>query len=114
MDARRPSRRPRRAGNQGGAGLGQWLGRLRHHHAVRRLQAIRLRPRPPPARPSQICRPPTGIDHDTLTRFSMNMIFKKFPAAALIDGEWVTSAKTFPVNDPATGDEGATDPDRGG
>jgi len=43
----------------------------------------------------------------------MNMIFKKFPAAALIDGEWVTSAKTFPVNDPATGDEVATVPDLG-
>jgi succinate-semialdehyde dehydrogenase / glutarate-semialdehyde dehydrogenase len=41
----------------------------------------------------------------------MNMIFKKFPAAALIDGEWVTSAKTFPVNDPATGEEVATVPD---
>jgi succinate-semialdehyde dehydrogenase/glutarate-semialdehyde dehydrogenase len=43
----------------------------------------------------------------------MNMIFKKFPAAALIDGEWVTSAKTFPVNDPATGEEVATVPDLG-
>ena len=41
----------------------------------------------------------------------MNMIFKKFPAAALIDGEWITSAKTFPVNDPATGEEVATVPD---
>ena len=41
------------------------------------------------------------------------MIFKKFPAAALIDGEWVTSAKTFPVNDPATGAEVATVPDLG-
>ena len=41
----------------------------------------------------------------------MNMIFKKFPAAALIDGEWVTSAKTFPVNDPATGKEVAGVPD---
>jgi succinate-semialdehyde dehydrogenase/glutarate-semialdehyde dehydrogenase len=43
----------------------------------------------------------------------MNMIFKKFPAAALIDGEWVTSAKTFLVNDPATGEEVATVPDLG-
>jgi succinate-semialdehyde dehydrogenase / glutarate-semialdehyde dehydrogenase len=43
----------------------------------------------------------------------MNMIFKKFPAAALIDGEWVTSAKTFPVTDPATGEEVATVPDLG-
>jgi len=41
----------------------------------------------------------------------MNMIFKKFPAAALIDGEWITSAKTFPVNDPATGEEVASVPD---
>jgi succinate-semialdehyde dehydrogenase / glutarate-semialdehyde dehydrogenase len=41
----------------------------------------------------------------------MNMIFKKFPAAALMDGEWVTSAKTFPVNDPATGEEVASVPD---
>src|ERR1043165_6215898 len=46
-------------------------------------------------------------------RFPMNMIFKKFPAAALIDGEWVTSAKTFPVKDPATGEEAATVPDLG-
>ncbi|HET7447473.1 MAG TPA: NAD-dependent succinate-semialdehyde dehydrogenase [Methyloceanibacter sp.] len=43
----------------------------------------------------------------------MNMIFKKYPAAALIDGEWVTSAKTFPVTDPATGEEVATVPDLG-
>jgi len=43
----------------------------------------------------------------------MNMIFKKYPAAALIDGEWVTSAKTFPVTDPATGAEVATVPDLG-
>ena len=35
----------------------------------------------------------------------MTIIFKKFPAAALIDGEWVTASKTFPVNDPATGAE---------
>jgi succinate-semialdehyde dehydrogenase/glutarate-semialdehyde dehydrogenase len=43
----------------------------------------------------------------------MNMIFKKYPAAALIDGEWVTSGKTFPVTDPATGAEVATVPDLG-
>jgi succinate-semialdehyde dehydrogenase / glutarate-semialdehyde dehydrogenase len=43
----------------------------------------------------------------------MNIIFKKYPAAALIDGEWVTSAKTFPVTDPATGEEVATVPDLG-
>ena len=43
----------------------------------------------------------------------MTMISKKFPAAALIDGEWVTSAKTFAVNDPATGAEVAAVPDLG-
>ena len=43
----------------------------------------------------------------------MNMISKKFPAAALIDGEWVTSAKTFAVTDPATGAEIAAVPDLG-
>ena len=41
------------------------------------------------------------------------MIFKKFPAAALIDGEWVTTGKTFAVNDPATGAEITTVPDLG-
>jgi succinate-semialdehyde dehydrogenase / glutarate-semialdehyde dehydrogenase len=43
----------------------------------------------------------------------MNMIFKKFPTGALIDGEWITSAKTFSVTDPATGAEVATVPDLG-
>jgi succinate-semialdehyde dehydrogenase/glutarate-semialdehyde dehydrogenase len=43
----------------------------------------------------------------------MSMIAKKFPSAALIDGEWVTSAKTFSVNDPATGADLATVPDLG-
>ena len=43
----------------------------------------------------------------------MTMISKKFPAAALIDGEWVTSAKTFSVTDPATGAEVAAVPDLG-
>ncbi len=43
----------------------------------------------------------------------MNMIAKKFPVAALIDGKWVTSAKTFAVTDPATGAEIATVPDLG-
>ena len=43
----------------------------------------------------------------------MNMIFKKFPTAALIDGEWITLAKTFSVTDPATGAEVATVPDLG-
>jgi len=32
----------------------------------------------------------------------MTMIAKKFPTAALIDGEWVTSSTTFSVTDPAT------------
>ena len=43
----------------------------------------------------------------------MTMISKKFPAAALIDGEWVTSAKTFAVTDPATGAEIAAVPNLG-
>jgi len=43
----------------------------------------------------------------------MTMISKKFPTAALIDGEWVTSAKTFSVTDPATGAEVAAVPDLG-
>src|SRR4029078_12795227 len=43
----------------------------------------------------------------------MTMISKKFPAAALIDGEWVTSAKTFSVTDPATGAEVAAVPTLG-
>src|SRR5689334_5450592 len=48
-----------------------------------------------------------------LERLPMNMIFKKFPAAALIDGEWIISAKTFSVTDPATGADVATVPDLG-
>jgi succinate-semialdehyde dehydrogenase / glutarate-semialdehyde dehydrogenase len=43
----------------------------------------------------------------------MTMISKKFPTAALIDGQWVTSNKTFSVTDPATGAEVATVPDLG-
>ena len=43
----------------------------------------------------------------------MNMISKKFPTSALIDGQWVTSAKTFSVYNPATGEEVATVPDLG-
>jgi succinate-semialdehyde dehydrogenase/glutarate-semialdehyde dehydrogenase len=43
----------------------------------------------------------------------MNMIAKKFPTAALIDGKWVTSDKTFPVTDPANGAEVTTVPDLG-
>jgi succinate-semialdehyde dehydrogenase/glutarate-semialdehyde dehydrogenase len=43
----------------------------------------------------------------------MNMIFKKFPTAALINGEWISSAKSFSVTDPATGAEIATVPDLG-
>jgi succinate-semialdehyde dehydrogenase/glutarate-semialdehyde dehydrogenase len=34
-----------------------------------------------------------------------------FPTAALIDGEWVTSKKTFPVLDPATGEKLVDVPD---
>jgi len=40
----------------------------------------------------------------------MTMLFKKFPTAALIDGEWLSLAETFPVLDPATGKEIATVP----
>jgi len=43
----------------------------------------------------------------------MTMIAKKFPSAALIDGQWVTSPKTFAVTDPATGAELAAVPDLG-
>jgi succinate-semialdehyde dehydrogenase/glutarate-semialdehyde dehydrogenase len=43
----------------------------------------------------------------------LNLIAKKFPSAALIDGKWVTSDKTFPVYDPATGAEIAAVPDLG-
>ena len=43
----------------------------------------------------------------------MNLIAKKFPNAALIDGKWVTSNRTFPVLDPATGAEITTVPDLG-
>jgi len=35
----------------------------------------------------------------------MNVAPPRIPSAALIDGEWVTSGKTFPVLDPATGQE---------
>lgn len=48
-----------------------------------------------------------------MTDTLVNMIFKKFPTAALIDGEWVTTGKTFAVNDPATGAEIASVPDLG-
>jgi len=41
------------------------------------------------------------------------MIAKKFPSAALIDGQWVTSPKTFAVTDPVTGAELAAVPDLG-
>lgn len=43
----------------------------------------------------------------------MNMIAKKFPTTAFIDGEWVTSATTFPVRDPATGETVANVPNLG-
>ena len=41
------------------------------------------------------------------------MIAKKFPSAALIDGQWITSNRTFSVYDPATGAEVATVPNLG-
>jgi succinate-semialdehyde dehydrogenase/glutarate-semialdehyde dehydrogenase len=43
----------------------------------------------------------------------MTMIARKFPSAALIDGQWVTSPKTFAVTDPATGAELTAVPDLG-
>jgi succinate-semialdehyde dehydrogenase / glutarate-semialdehyde dehydrogenase len=43
----------------------------------------------------------------------MTVIAKKFPSAALIEGEWVASPKTFAVTDPATGAEIAAVPDLG-
>ncbi len=43
----------------------------------------------------------------------MNKPDQIFPTAALIDGKWVTSAKTFPVINPATGEELARVPDLG-
>ena len=43
----------------------------------------------------------------------MSAAAKKFPTEALIDGKWVTSAKTFAVTDPATGDILAHVPDLG-
>ena len=44
---------------------------------------------------------------------ALNLIAKKFPNAALIDGKWVTSNRTFSVLDPATGAEVATVPNLG-
>jgi succinate-semialdehyde dehydrogenase/glutarate-semialdehyde dehydrogenase len=41
----------------------------------------------------------------------MNMTGKKFPSAALIGDEWVTSAQTYPVVDPATGETVVQVPD---
>jgi succinate-semialdehyde dehydrogenase/glutarate-semialdehyde dehydrogenase len=40
----------------------------------------------------------------------MTMLFKKFPTATLIDGEWLSLAETFPVLDPARGKEIAAVP----
>ncbi len=48
-----------------------------------------------------------------MMEIAMTMISKKFPTAALIDGRWITSPKTFAVNDPATGAEVATVPNLG-
>ena len=41
----------------------------------------------------------------------MTVLTTKYPTAALINGAWVTSAKTFAVTDPATGKEIAHVPD---
>ena len=41
----------------------------------------------------------------------MNAQSTTFPTAALIDGKWITSSKTFPVLDPATGEKLADVPD---
>ncbi len=43
----------------------------------------------------------------------MNMVLSKYPAAALIDGKWVTSVNTFAVLNPATGETIANVPDLG-
>jgi succinate-semialdehyde dehydrogenase/glutarate-semialdehyde dehydrogenase len=43
----------------------------------------------------------------------MNVALPKYPTAALIGGEWVTSKDTFPVVDPATGAEIARVPNLG-
>lgn len=43
----------------------------------------------------------------------MNVASPKYPNAALIGGEWVTSQDTFPVTDPATGAEIARVPNLG-
>ena len=43
----------------------------------------------------------------------MNVSPASYPTAAFIDGQWVTSAKTFAVTDPATGEELARVPDLG-
>lgn len=43
----------------------------------------------------------------------MNVSPPKYPTAALIDGQWVTSADTFAVLDPATGEEIAHVPNLG-
>ena len=43
----------------------------------------------------------------------MNVASPKYPNAALIGGEWITSKDTFPVTDPATGAEIARVPNLG-
>ncbi len=43
----------------------------------------------------------------------MNASPPKYPSSALIGGEWVTSADTFAVLDPATGNEIARVPNLG-
>ena len=43
----------------------------------------------------------------------MNAVTSKFPSAALINGEWISSGPTFDVTDPATGEVIAKVPDLG-
>ncbi len=96
-----------------GPRVDQRLGLLRHHHAVRRLQAVRFRTRPLAARAAQIRGPQVGLDHTTLKVNAMNIITPRYPNAALIGGQWVTGTNVFPVLDPATGQEIARVPNLG-
>src|SRR5262245_6767776 len=54
-----------------------------------------------------------GLDRAEREEVAVNLIAKKFPNAALINGKWVTSNKTFSVLDPATGEEITTVPNLG-
>src|SRR3990170_8685067 len=55
-----------------------------------------------------------GQSHNALMEFALSMIAKKFPSAALIDGQWITSNRTFSVYDPATVATSAPEPRRQG